>query len=103
MGEASKTFNLHVSKSAPEKLVTMVNLYNDAKDIYDSKKTDSVTVYKGQTLTFTTNAGDFYDPYDPYIYDASADVTLAAGTQNAIFIPEGTLSNSLCDSSKSSK
>lgn len=83
VGEASKTFNLHVSKSAPEKMVTMVNLYNDAKDIYDSKKTDSVTVYKGQTLTFTTDAGDFYDPYDPYIYDASADVTLAAGTQNA--------------------
>ncbi len=83
VGDAVKTFKLHVSESAPEKLVTMVNLYNDAKDSYDTKKTDSVTVYKGQTLTFTTDAGDFYDPYDPYIYDASADVTLAAGTQNA--------------------
>nr|MDE5943510.1 hypothetical protein [Clostridia bacterium] len=76
VGDATKTFTLHVAEAAPEELVTNVNVYNDSKDSYDVKKIDNVTVYEGQNLTFEVAVGNFEDPYDIYTCDPSSTVTL---------------------------
>ena len=74
VGDAIKTFTLKVDAAAPEELVTNVNVYNDSKDSYDVKKTDKVTIYEGQDLTFEVAVGSFEE--DEYTCDPSSTVTL---------------------------